>query len=207
MARGLAKEQSQKKGLAKQAARSGGSKDDGLTPAQRNERDAKLMAEKAARKAAEKAKLAETSEGKAKLEQEAARKAKLAAARKERGSNPQATSQNGMKVKHLTEAQKAANAKAARDRGIADAKKEGRGAAGGGAKTEGQVLKELEGKLMPMVKQGDALVAEGDPVAGLALYQQAMDGFRGAGFKRPKLKEKMDAAKATIAAQEEEAEC
>ena len=29
-----------------------------------------------------------------------------------------------------------------------------------------------------------------------------MDGFRGAGFKRPKLKEKMDAAKASMPAPE-----
>eukprot|EP01052_Picozoa_sp_SAG31_P035698 SAG31_NODE_4343_length_3333_cov_1.727891_3_plen_59_part_00 len=36
--------------------------------------------------------------------------------------------------------------------------------------------------------------------AALALYQEAMDGFRGAGFKRPKLKEKMDAAKAQLEA-------
>ena len=34
----------------------------------------------------------------------------------------------------------------------------------------------------------------------MALYQEAMDGFRGAGFKRPKLKEKLEETKAKMAA-------
>ena len=44
---------------------------------------------------------------------------------------------------------------------------------------------------MPLVKQGKALQAAGDLTGALALYQQAMDGFRAAGVKRPKLKEIM----------------
>ena len=52
---------------------------------------------------------------------------------------------------------------------------------------------------MPKVKQGDGRVEAGDVSGGLALYQEAMNGFRAAGFKRPKLKEKIDAAKQMLA--------
>jgi hypothetical protein len=62
--------------------------------------------------------------------------------------------------------QKAANAQAARDRGIADAKaadasmkKKGGGAAKAAAVDP---LKELEAKLMPLVKEGDELVKAGE---------------------------------------------
>ena len=55
---------------------------------------------------------------------------------------------------------------------------------------------------MPLVKQGDAKVKAGEVAAGLALFQQAMDGFREAGHKRPKLKEKMDAAKELLIEQQ-----
>ena len=57
---------------------------------------------------------------------------------------------------------------------------------------------------MPLVKKGDALQEAGDLDGALALYQEAMEGFRGAGFKRPKLKEKLDAVKARIVAEEPE---
>lgn len=55
---------------------------------------------------------------------------------------------------------------------------------------------------MPLVKKGDALQESGDLAGALALYQEAMDGFRGAGFKRPKLKEKLDAVKERMAAED-----
>ena len=51
-----------------------------------------------------------------------------------------------------------------------------------------------------IVAQGDNKLAAGDLDGALALYQEAMDGFRSNNFKRPKLKEKLDAAKEQIAA-------
>eukprot|EP01051_Picozoa_sp_SAG22_P019158 SAG22_NODE_3445_length_1707_cov_1.128731_2_plen_94_part_00 len=83
-------------------------------------------------------------------------------------------------------------------------RKEAAAKAGGGAGGDDGGLKELEKKLMPLVKKGDGLLADGDVTGALALYQEAMDGFRGAGFKRPKLKEKLDAAKAALEAPEPE---
>jgi hypothetical protein len=71
-----------------------------------------------------------------------------------------------------------------------------------GAKVAEQTLAELEAELMPLVKQGDEQVAAGDVSAGLALYVKAMDGFRGAGHKRPKLKQKIDAAKELLIEQQ-----
>jgi hypothetical protein len=53
---------------------------------------------------------------------------------------------------------------------------------------------------MPLVKKGDTVKETGDLAGALALYQEAMDAFRNAGFKRPKLKEKLDAVKAEMAA-------
>merc|ERR1711865_765008 len=55
MARGLSRDQSREKNQKKAVAAGGGGKDDGMTPAQRNERDAKMMAEKKAKKEAMKA--------------------------------------------------------------------------------------------------------------------------------------------------------
>jgi hypothetical protein len=65
-------------------------------------------------------------------------------------------------------------------------------------------LQELESELMPLVKQGDAKVKAGEVSAGLALFQRALDGFRAAGHKRPKLKEKIDAAKELLIQQQVE---
>ena len=45
----------------------------------------------------------------------------------------------------------------------------------------------------------------GQVAEGLAKFQEAMDGFRAAGHKRPKLKEKIDDAKATLSQPEPEA--
>ena len=46
---------------------------------------------------------------------------------------------------------------------------------------------------MPLVKQGEALEADGNDLEGaLSLYQQAMDGFSAERVPRPKLKEKID---------------
>jgi len=55
MARGNQRELARAKNQKKQAAASKGRSDDGLTPAQRNERDAKALIEKKAKKAAQKA--------------------------------------------------------------------------------------------------------------------------------------------------------
>ena len=57
------------------------------------------------------------------------------------------------------------------------AEKEKEKAAKAGAGGDGASLAELEKKLMPQVKEGDILVAAGDPqsvAAGLAKYQEAM---------------------------------
>ena len=64
-------------------------------------------------------------------------------------------------------------------------------AAGAKKASAGPDVPALEKEFMPLVKDGGALEAAGDLAGALALYQQAMDGFRAAGVKRPKLKEKM----------------
>ena len=51
---------------------------------------------------------------------------------------------------------------------------------------------------MPLVKEGNSNAEAGDLAGALALYQMAMDGFRAAGMKRPKLKEKMDEVKTSL---------
>jgi hypothetical protein len=56
---------------------------------------------------------------------------------------------------------------------------------------------------MPIVKEGDGLFSGADFEGALAKYRTAMSGFRDAGFKRPKLKEKLDAATAAIEAASE----
>ena len=61
-------------------------------------------------------------------------------------------------------------------------------------------LKEVEAQFTPLVKKGGQLQDAGDLEGALALYQEAMDGFRTNGFKRPKLKEKIDDVTAKIAA-------
>eukprot|EP01052_Picozoa_sp_SAG31_P016018 SAG31_NODE_1046_length_10177_cov_13.677218_5_plen_106_part_00 len=62
------------------------------------------------------------------------------------------------------EAKKLKEAKAAeKEKG-----KKAKAAAGGSS------LADLEKKLMPLVKRGDALIEGGDLAAGLALYQEAM---------------------------------
>ena len=65
------------------------------------------------------------------------------------------------------------------------------------AKAQGDkiMLDGLEGKWMPVVKEADAAVAASDAAGAVVLYQSAMDAFRAAGFKRPMLKQKLDAAK------------
>ena len=65
-------------------------------------------------------------------------------------------------------------------------------------------LQEIESELMPLVKQGDEQVKMGNVSVGLGLFQQAMDGFRKAGHQRPKLKEKIDAAKEMLILQQVE---
>ena len=67
----------------------------------------------------------------------------------------------------------------------AKAEKEAAKAAGGGkekAKPAGEdPLKACEKAMMPLVKNGDTALAAGDLPGALALYQEAMDGFRSAG--------------------------
>ena len=81
MARGLSRDQSREKTLKKNAEKGKGQRDDNLTPQQRNERDAKLMAEKKAAKEKAKAEGAISADQTA---EEEARKAKLRAEAKER---------------------------------------------------------------------------------------------------------------------------
>ena len=125
------------------------------------------------------------------------------------GANAKAIQERELKRAAKEEAEKAKAAKEAaakkklereakaREKGGA-AKAAPGGGAGGLSDSDAQ-LKQLESQLMPLVKKGDALQESGDLDGALALYQEAMDGFRGAGFKRPKLKEKLDAVKEMIA--------
>lgn len=84
MARGLNREQAREKNLKKAASKTGGPKDDGLTPAQRKERDAKILAEK---KAAKEKAIAEGIISAEQQAEEAKRKAKAKAAAEERRAN------------------------------------------------------------------------------------------------------------------------
>jgi hypothetical protein len=59
--------------------------------------------------------------------------------------------------------------------------------------------------MLPYVKAGEGLEEKGDFAGALVKYQQAMDGFRAQGVKRPKLKEKMDQVKVRVAEKEQEA--
>ena len=108
---------------------------------------------------------------------------------------------NAEKAKREEEKKKKEEAEAKRKKKEAEkASKAGGGAAkgGGGAALGDEILKALEKQLMPLVKKGDGLQEAGDLDGALALYQEAMDGFRAGGFKRPKLKEKLDAVKEKI---------
>ena len=57
-------------------------------------------------------------------------------------------------------------------------------------------LKAVERKMMPLVKVADGLVVSGELAAAAARYQEALDGFRAAGCKRPKLEKKLEATRA-----------
>ena len=63
-------------------------------------------------------------------------------------------------------------------------------------KTEEDKIARLQRKWTPSVKAGEKLEADGDLEGALGKYQEAMNGFRSEGVKRPKLKEKMDLVKA-----------
>lgn len=131
------------------------------------------MAEKKAKKEEQKAALIAAGKGDQVAAEEARKKAQREAknARKAYNANPLSAKQNG-----LAPAKKAS--------GFNGDKTGGKGkAAAGGGKSEAEALKALEKKLMPLVKTGDAKVQAGDFDGGLALYQEAMDGFRGAGHK------------------------
>eukprot|EP01043_Picozoa_sp_COSAG02_P003298 COSAG02_NODE_80_length_40128_cov_591.169002_16_plen_154_part_00 len=63
-----------------------------------------------------------------------------------------------------------------------------------GPGTAPSALKELEQRLMPLVKKGDELQRSSvasDLVSAMSLYEQAMAGFRSSGFSRPKLQAKI----------------
>ena len=63
-----------------------------------------------------------------------------------------------------------------------------------GPGTAPSALKELEQRLMPLVKKGDELQRSSvasDLVAAMSLYEQAMAGFRSSGCSRPKLQAKI----------------
>ena len=94
--------------------------------------------------------------------------------------------------------------KAKEDREAAKKAKEGAkkagggGGGGGGAESEDEKIARLQKQWMPLVKKGEGLEESGDLEGALALYQEAMTGFRNEGVKRPKLKEKMDKVKAKM---------
>ena len=113
-------------------------------------------------------------------------KAKMAKRQKDK-EEKEARDAEKLAKKELAE-KKEQLAKAKADREKAKAAK----AAGGGAKAAaGPDVAALEKQFMPLVKQGQGLQDGGDLAGAMALYQQAMDGFRAAGVKRPKLKQKM----------------
>ena len=112
-------------------------------------------------------------------------KAKMAKRQKDK-EDKEARDDEKLAKKELAEKkEKLAKAKADRERAKAEK------AASGGAKAAGPNPAELEKQFMPLVKQGQGLQDGGDLAGAMALYQQAMDGFRAAGVKRPKLKQKM----------------
>ena len=84
MARGLSRELAKEKAQKKQGQRAAKGNKEDLTPAQRAERDAKLLNEKKARKEAERAKLAASGEeGAAAVRAEEAKKAAMRAKQRE----------------------------------------------------------------------------------------------------------------------------
>ena len=121
----------------------------------------------------------------AKMAKTAARKAEVAqrAAEKQRKAEEEELRQQRMKAKEAREAAKKAKE---------EAKK------GGGAESEDEKIARLQKQWMPLVKKGEGLEESGDLEGALALYQEAMTGFRNEGVKRPKLKEKMDKVKAKM---------
>ena len=140
--------------------------------------DAKMMAEKKAKKEEQKAALIAAGKGD-QVAAEEARKAKVRDAknaRKAYNANPLAAKQMG-----LAPAKQASGFNGDKTGGKGKAAMAG-GAAGGSGDGDA-ALKALEKKLMPLVKAGDAKVEAGDFEGGLALFQEAMDGFRGAGHK------------------------
>lgn len=112
-------------------------------------------------------------------------KAKMAKRQKDKEDKEARDAEKLAKKELAEKKEKLAKAKADRERAKAEK------AAGGGAKAAGPNLAELEKQFMPLVKQGQGLQDGGDLAGAMALYQQAMDGFRAAGAKRPKLKQKM----------------
>lgn len=113
-------------------------------------------------------------------------KAKMAKRQKDKEDKEARDAEKLAKKELAEKKEKLAKAKADRERAKAE-----KAAGGGGAKAAGPNLAELEKQFMPLVKQGQGLQDGGDLAGAMALYQQAMDGFRAAGVKRPKLKQKM----------------
>lgn len=141
--------------------------------------------------------IASGADGAAQVAAEEARKQKLNAAKKERrdyNKNTRVAKENGLT--------KPGQGKGPSLRGQPPPKAQSD--KDGTTKTAEPTLKELEAELMPLVKRGDEHVKIGEISAGLGLFQQAMDGFRAAGHKRPKLKEKIDAAKEMLIQQQVE---
>ena len=132
----------------------------------------------------------------------------MRAARQEMfGANKQNLKESDATFQQKMDPKEKAKAKAAREekKRLAEEKKlgllkgGGGGAAGGGAaETEDQKIARLQKQFMPLVKKGEGLEESGDLEGALALYQEAMTGFRNEGVKRPKLKEKMDKVKAKM---------
>ena len=121
------------------------------------------------------------------------------------GANKQNLKESDATFQQKMDPKEKAKAKAAREekKRLAEEKKlgllKGGGAAGGGAaETEDQKIARLQKQFMPLVKKGEGLEESGDLAGALALYQEAMTGFRSEGVKRPKLKEKMDSVKAKM---------
>ena len=119
------------------------------------------------------------------------------------GANKQNLKESDATFQQKMDPKEKAKAKAAREekKRLAEEKKLGLlkgGGGGGAAETEDQKIARLQKQFMPLVKKGEGLEESGDLEGALALYQEAMTGFRSEGVKRPKLKEKMDKVKAKM---------
>ena len=66
------------------------------------------------------------------------------------------------------------------------------------AKAGASLEQQLQKKLMPLVKRGEAFENDGDFAAAIGLYKEALAGFNKEGVQRPKLVERIALAEQTM---------